>query len=154
MPLRSTSARTLGALLLALSLAAPLAAQSPTPRGTKIFISVDMEGLAGVVNNSDVNAAGPDDQMFRTIMARETNAAIAGAFLAGATEVVVRDGHGSKNNVRPTEVDPRATLLRGVSSGPKHMMEGIDSSFAAEVYIGYHAKAGTPARVCLGAGIH
>ena len=148
MTLRTASARTLGALFFALSLASPLAsplaAQSPTPRGPKIFISVDMEGLAGVVNNSDVSASGPDYQMFRTIMAGETNAAIAGAFLAGATEVVVRDGHGSKNNLRPTDVDPRATLLRGVSTGPKNMMEGIDSTFAAVVYIGYHARAGTP----------
>ena len=81
MTLRTASARTLGALFFALSLAsplaAPLAAQSPTPRGPKIFISVDMEGLAGVVNNSDVSASGPDYQMFRTIMAGETNAAIA-----------------------------------------------------------------------------
>jgi D-amino peptidase len=144
MPLRTSSARQLAALLLTLSVAAPLAAQSPAPRRTKIFISVDMEGLAGVVNGPDVSANGPDYQMFRTIMAGETNAAIEGAFLAGATEVIVRDGHGSKNNLRPTDVDPRATLLRGASTGPKNMMEGIDSSFAAVVYIGYHAKAGTP----------
>lgn len=131
-------------LLASLTLVLPLTAQSPAPRRTKIFISVDMEGLAGVVNGPDVNATGPDYQMFRTIMAGETNAAIEGAFLAGATEVVVRDGHGSKNNLRPTDVDPRATLLRGASSGPKNMMEGIDSTFAAVVYVGYHAKAGTP----------
>lgn len=143
MPLRPTAARTFGGLLFALSLATPLAAQSPAPRRTKIFISVDMEGLAGVVNNSDVTATSPDYPMFRTIMAGETNAAIEGAFLAGATEVVVRDGHGSKNNLRPMDVDPRAMLLRGASSGPKNMMEGIDSTFAAVVYIGYHAKAGT-----------
>ncbi len=144
MPVRSAPARDIAALLFSLAFAAPLVAQSPSTRRTKVFISVDMEGLAGVVNGPDVNSTGPDYQMFRTIMAGETNAAIEGAFLAGATEVLVRDGHGSKNNLRPTEVDPRAKLLRGASTGPKNMMEGIDSTFDAVVFIGYHAKAGTP----------
>jgi len=129
--------------LVALWLAAPLSAQSPSPRRTKVFISVDMEGLAGVVNGPEVNPAGPDYPLFRTIMAGETNAAIEGAFRGGATHVLVRDGHGNKNNLRPSDVDPRATLLRGLSIGPKNMMEGIDSTFDAVVFIGYHAKAGT-----------
>jgi D-amino peptidase len=110
----------------------------------KIFISVDMEGLAGVVSASDVNPTGPDYAHFRTIMAGEANAAIEGAFRAGATEVVVRDSHGSKQNLLPGDVDVRARLLRGASTGPRNMMEGIDSTFAAVVFIGYHAKAGTP----------
>ncbi len=115
------------------------------PRGLRIFISVDMEGLAGVVTAADVNStANGDYQHFRTIMAGETNAAIEGAYHAGATYVVVRDGHGSKENLLPGDVDPRARLLRGLSTGPKNMMEGIDSTFDAVVYVGYHAKAGTP----------
>jgi D-amino peptidase len=77
-------------------------------------------------------------------MAGETNAAIEGAFQAGATEVVVRDSHGAKQNLLPGAVDPRARLLRGQSTGPKNMMEGIDKTFDAVVFIGYHAKAGTP----------
>ena len=77
-------------------------------------------------------------------MAAETNAAIDGAFRAGASEVLVRDSHGNKENLLPSDVDPRARLLRGLSSGPKNMMEGIDSSFGAVVFVGYHAKAGTP----------
>ena len=55
----------------------------------------------------------------------------------------MRDGHGSKNNLRPSDVDPRARLLRGLSTGPKNMMEGIDSTFDAVVFVGYHARAGT-----------
>ena len=62
---------------------------------------MDVEGLAGVVNGPDVNSTGPDYQLFRTIMAGETNAAIEGAFLGGATEVLLRDGHGNKNNRVP-----------------------------------------------------
>lgn len=78
-------------LFASLVLALPLVAQSPAPRRAKVFISVDMEGLAGVVNGPDVNSTGPDYQLFRTIMAGETNAAIEGAFLAGAGDVLVRD---------------------------------------------------------------
>ena len=110
----------------------------------KVFISVDMEGLAGVVSGNEVSANGPDYAHFRTIMAGETNAAIEGAARAGATEFLVRDSHGAKQNLLPGDVDPRARLLRGASTGPKNMMEGIDASFQAAIFIGYHARAGTP----------
>ena len=130
------------ALCLAVTLSALAHAQQP--RRLRVFISVDMEGLAGVVSGDDVNPTKPDYSHFRTIMAGETNAAIEGAFAAGATDIVVRDGHGDKRNLLPSDVDPRARLLRGASSGPKNMMEGIDSSFDAVVFVGYHAKAGTP----------
>ena len=135
----------------ALALAAILPAAMPVvgqqPRALKVFISVDMEGLAGVVSGAEVSASGPDYAHFRAIMAGETNAAVDGAFRAGATEVLVRDSHGDKRNLLPADVDPRARLLRGASSGPKNMMEGIDSTFAAVVFIGYHAKAGTPGAI-------
>lgn len=113
-------------------------------RGLKVFISVDMEGLAGVVAGSDVSATGPDYGHFRAIMAAEANAAIQGAARAGATEFVVRDSHGNKTNLLPGALSPRARLLRGAGTGPKNMMEGIDDTFDAAIFIGYHAKAGTP----------
>jgi D-amino peptidase len=113
-------------------------------RPVKVFISVDMEGLAGVVTSSDVSPSGADYAHFRAIMAAETNAAIAGALRGGATQFVIRDSHGSKQNLLPADVDPRARLLRGASTGPKNMMEGIDSTFDAVIFVGYHAKAGTP----------
>jgi D-amino peptidase len=114
------------------------------PRAVKVFISVDMEGLTGVVAGNEVSPNGPDYGHFRAIMAAEANAAIEGAARAGATEFVVRDSHGNKTNLLPSDLSPRAQLLRGASSGPKNMMEGIDGSFAAAIFIGYHAKAGTP----------
>jgi len=118
--------------------------QTQTARPVKVFISVDMEGLTGVVANTEVSANGPDYPHFRAIMAAETNAAIEGAARAGATEFVVRDSHGVKTNLLPGDVSPRARLIRGPSPGPKNMMEGIDATFAAAIFIGYHAKAGTP----------
>ena len=120
------------------------AAQQTAPSALKVFISVDMEGLAGVVAGSEVSPTGPDYGHFRAIMAGETNAAIEGAIRAGATSVLVRDSHGSKTNLLPGDVSPRAQLVRGASTGPKNMMEGIDATFGAAVFIGYHAKAGTP----------
>ena len=129
------------ALIAVAAFTAPVLGQQP--RSLKVFISVDMEGLAGVVSGVEVSPTQPDYPHFRAIMAGETNAAVDGAFRAGATEVLVRDSHGDKRNLLPGDVDPRARLLRGASSGPKNMMEGIDSSFDAVVFIGYHAKAGT-----------
>ena len=109
----------------------------------KVFISVDMEGISGVVTSAETGSTGPDYGYFRRIMSHEANAAVLGAFDAGATEVVVRDSHGSARNILPDLLDPRALLLRDWSGGPKGMMEGIDETFDAVVFIGYHARAGT-----------
>jgi D-amino peptidase len=75
-------------------------------------------------------------------MAEDVNAAVAGALEAGATEVVVNDSHGSMRNINPDDLHPRAILISG-SPKPLSMMQGIDASFAACLFIGYHAKAGT-----------
>ena len=112
--------------------------------GLKIFISVDMEGITGVVNWEDVSRTGKDYDYFRRIMTEETNAAVEGALAAGATEIIVRDSHGSARNILPGLLNRNARLIRDWSRGPKGMMEGIDESFDAVIFIGYHAKAGTP----------
>src|SRR6267142_1611268 len=123
--------RSFAVLLALAATTAPLAAQVAAPQAPrlKVFISIDMEGLAGVVTGADVDSKGPDYPHFRAIMAGEGNGAIDRAFRAGATEVLVRDSHGSKENLLPGDVDPRARLLRGLSTGPKNMMEGIDSTY-------------------------
>lgn len=112
-------------------------------KNLKIFISVDMEGIAGVIKGSDCSSSGKDYDYFRKIMTLETNAAIEGALAAGATEIVVRDGHGSKTNILPGLLHKKAKLLRGVTTKPENMMLGIDDTFDAVLFIGYHAKAGT-----------
>jgi D-amino peptidase len=129
-------------LMVAIVVIPPLSAQQGP---LKVFISVDMEGLAGVVGANDVSPTGRDYAHFRTIMAGETIAAIDGAWAAGAREFVVRDSHGDKTNLLPGDLNlTGVALIRGASTGPKNMMEGIDASFAAVIFIGYHAKAGTP----------
>jgi D-amino peptidase len=110
----------------------------------KIFISVDLEGITGVVNWEDVSRDGKDYEYFRQIMTKETNAAIEGALEAGATEIIVRDSHGSARNILPEMLHKRSKLIRDWSGGFLSMMEGIDKTFDAVVFIGYHAKAGTP----------
>ena len=112
--------------------------------GLKVFISVDMEGISGVVNWEEVSRTGKDYELFRRIMTEETNAAIEGAIAGGATEVVVRDSHGSARNILPDKLDKRAVLIRDWSGYPEAMMDGIDDSFDAVIFVGYHAMAGTP----------
>jgi D-amino peptidase len=111
--------------------------------GLKVFISVDMEGIAGVISGSECSSRGPDYNYFRKIMTEETNAAIEGALNSGATEILVRDGHGAKTNIVPDLLHPKAKLLRGVTRRPENMMLGIDETFDAVIFMGYHAKAGT-----------
>jgi D-amino peptidase len=114
-----------------------------TTKGLKVFISVDMEGITGVVNEDDASRGGKDYDYFRQTMTREANAAIEGALAAGATEIVVRDSHGTALNLLPEMLNRNSKLLRDWSQGPMYMMEGIDESYDAAVFVGYHARAGT-----------
>ena len=107
-------------------------AASAQQRRLSVYISADMEGIAGL--------SSTDDPLGPKLMTREVNAAIAGAFNAGASRVVVNDAHGSHSNLLQDQLDPRATLIRG-SLKPYGMMHGLDSSFDAVLFIGYHAKA-------------
>ena len=130
------------ALLSLLFLPTMVAAQ--TEAGLKVFISVDMEGVTGVVNSDDASRSGKDYDYFRQTMTREANAAIEGALAAGATEIIVRDSHGSALNLLPEMLHRSSKLIRDWSGGPISMMEGIDDTYDAAVFVGYHAKAGTP----------
>lgn len=108
----------------------------------KLFISADMEGIAGVVSDKEVSPGEQEHQRARRLMTQEVNAALKGAFAAGVTEAVVADAHASMTNILPEELDPRAHLVRGAPR-PMGMMEGLDASFSAVFFIGYHARRGT-----------
>jgi len=131
-------------MLIVILLVISSLAFSKSSNGLKVFISVDMEGITGVVNWEEVSRDGKDYDYFRRIMTKETNAAIEGALAAGATDILVRDSHGSARNILPDLLNKNAKLLRDWSGGFMSMMEGIDKSFDAVIFIGYHAKAGTP----------
>ena len=126
-------------LILFLSL---FALPQPGPEKLKVYISADIEGIGGVVSRMQTSAGGEEYQRFRRFMTQEVNAAIEGAFAAGATEVVVSDSHGSGQNILIEELNKEAKLIRDWPR-PLIMMEGIDETFDAVFLIGYHAKEGS-----------
>jgi len=109
----------------------------------KVYISVDMEGITDVIKWDEVEQDGKDYDRYRKLMTAEANAAIEGAFDAGANVVIVRDSHNSACNIIPEDLNEKALLIRGWSGGPLMMMEGIDDSFDAAICVGYHAQIGT-----------
>ena len=130
--------------LLCAGIVLGLAVATGTARqGKKVYISVDMEGISGV-NGDDQTAAGAAEYgRARKLMAEDANAAIRGAFEGGATDVLVNDSHGGQRNLLPEDLDPRARLIS--HSFKRHgMMEGLDESFDAVIFVGYHAKADSP----------
>ena len=108
----------------------------------RVFISIDMEGISGIVDWSEVDRNNSEYGFSRKLMAGDLNAAIKGALGAGAKEVVVSDAHGGMRNLRPEDVNEAAQLVRG-SPKPQSMMEGVDDTFDAALYVGYHSMKGT-----------
>jgi len=108
----------------------------------RVFISADMEGISGIVHSDQTTPGTAEYPDGRRWMAQDINAAVEGALEAGATEIIVNDSHGSMRNINPDDLHPEAILISG-SPKPLSMMQGIDASFAACLFIGYHAKAGT-----------
>lgn len=131
------TARALGVAFLASVVT--LGAQS----GKKVYISADMEGISGIVGDDQVSAGGAEYGRSRKLMAEDVNAAVRGAIAGGATEVVVNDSHGGQRNILPEDLDPSARLITH-SFKRYGMMEGLDETFDAVLFIGYHAKADTP----------
>jgi len=107
----------------------------------KILIAADMEGITGVVASEQTDEKHPEYARFRRLMTGDVNAAIRGAFEAGADEVVVSDGHGNNLNILLEELDPRARLNAGAPR-PFSMVHGVDSAVHAALFVGYHARAG------------
>lgn len=107
----------------------------------KIFISADIEGVAGVVNAQQGTPGNPEYERARRLMTEEVNAAIGGAFEGGAHYVLVNDSHGPMVNLIPEDLDPRAECIIG---RPKamNMAAGLDASFDAVFFTGYHSGAG------------
>lgn len=127
------STRAYAAFLLLL-----LAATADAQPRTRVFISVDMEGIAGVVTGEQLGPTGFEYQRFRELMTAEALAAIEGAKAAGATDIVVADSHGNMQNLLVERLPADVVVVRGPVR-PLGMLQGIDSTFHAAVFIGYHA---------------
>ena len=109
----------------------------------KIYISVDIEGVAGITHWDEAEKGHADWAEFREIMTRETLAAIDGARAAGATEIWVKDAHDSGRNLITTMLPADVTLVREWSGHPYSMIQELDESFAGLVMIGFHASVGS-----------
>jgi len=105
----------------------------------KIYISVDMEGVVGVVTADQLTPTGFEYGRFREFMTQEANAAIEAAFAAGATEVTLSDSHGNAENLLIEKLPKNVLLVRGFPR-PLEMMQGIDETFDGVIFIGYHAS--------------
>ncbi|MDX3227838.1 M55 family metallopeptidase [Streptomyces sp. ME19-01-6] len=107
----------------------------------RIYFSVDMEGVTGLVDADDVQPGGRDYERGRLMMAEDVNAAIRGAVAAGATDITVNDAHGAMRNLLPESLHPAARLIRG---RPKQMgmLEGLTPEHDAVICVGYHSRAG------------
>ena len=109
----------------------------------KILIATDMEGITGVTTWEHVTPGHAEYARFRKLMTQDVNAAIRGACEAGADEVIVADGHWNGSNILIEELDPRARLNTG-SPSPFSMLQGIDETVDGVMFVGYHARNGTP----------
>jgi D-amino peptidase len=113
----------------------------------RVYISVDMEGVAGVVHTDQTRRAGGHDyERARQWMTGEANAAILGAFEGGATAIVVNDSHADMRNLVLEDLDPRAEVISG-SLKPMSMVEGAVAGFGCALFVGYHAGAGSRAGI-------
>jgi D-amino peptidase len=107
-----------------------------------VFISVDMEGMAGIVHLQQVMRGMPEYERSCRLMTAEANAAVVGARRAGATRFVVNDSHGDMRNLVLDELDEGVEVISGADK-PFSMGAGLDSTFEVAFFVGYHASVGS-----------
>jgi D-amino peptidase len=109
----------------------------------KIYISADIEGVAGITNWEEARKEHATYPEFREAMTAEVVAACEGAIAAGATEILIKDAHGSGRNIIAARLPDCVRLIRGWSGHPLCMVQELDESFDAIMFLGYHSKAGS-----------
>ena len=110
----------------------------------KVFLSSDMEGTAGVVDWEQCVGDGPEAAAGRALLLAEVNAAIEGAVAGGATEIVVNDSHYHMRNLPAGALAGGASYISGKHK-PLYMMQGLDDSFDAALFVSNHGSVGAPA---------
>jgi D-amino peptidase len=136
--MRHLAVLSLGGFLAIIGFA-PVQAQRP-PR---IFISVDMEGIGGIGTPAMTSPTGKDYALGRKLMTDEVNAVVGAILQRGPADILVNDSHVDMQNLLNAELDPRVTYIQGAVK-PFGMVEGLDSTYAAAIFLGYHSRAGTP----------
>jgi D-amino peptidase len=109
----------------------------------KIYISADIEGTTGIVHRDETEKEKPDYAEFQKQMTAEVAAACEGAIEAGAKEIVVKDAHWTARNIISSKLPEEVKLIREWSGHPFSMVQGIDESYDAAVFTGYHSRAGS-----------
>lgn len=113
----------------------------------RVLVSVDMEGIGGVVDGEDVSPGHSEYERSRSLITAEANAAVRGVYAHDPdAQVLVTEAHGGFRNLVPEQLDRRAELLRGKPK-PDGMLAGLADGADAALFIGYHGKAGTPRSV-------
>lgn len=110
---------------------------------TKVYVSADIEGIAGIASWDEADPRKPDYPEFRERMTDHVAAACEGAVAAGATDILVQDAHATGRNIRAERLPECARLARGWSGHPLMMVQELDESFDALALVGYHARAGS-----------
>jgi len=109
----------------------------------KIFISVDMEGIGGIGTAEMTRSNGKDYQLGRKLMTAEVNAVVSAIIkFNNDAQILVNDSHGDMQNLIHQELDPKVVYIQG-NKKPYGMVQGLDESYDAAIFIGYHARAGT-----------
>jgi D-amino peptidase len=108
----------------------------------KIYISADIEGITGVTHWDETDLHKGDSNMPREQMTAEVAAACEGAIRAGATEIWVKDAHGSARNIIASKLPQEVRLIRGWSAHPLMMVQELNDTFQGVIMIGYHSAAG------------
>lgn len=109
----------------------------------KVFISADIEGTADLASFAEAGNENPQLYTRGMIqMSREVGAVCRGALSAGAEFVAVKDSHGYGLNIMHEYLPEPVTLIRGEVRNPYSMVGGIDESYDAVLFVGYHDGAG------------
>lgn len=107
----------------------------------KVYISADIEGVTNVTNWDETELYHDAHEAAKAQMTREVLAACRGALAAGVTEIFVKDAHDSARNIIAEEMPDEVTLIRGWTNAPESMMAGLDETYDAVIFIGYHSGA-------------
>lgn len=108
----------------------------------RVFVSADIEGVCGITAWEEARKDHPSYGPFQRQMQAEVAAACEGALAAGATALTVKDAHGSARNLAATELPAPTQLIRGWSGHPYGMVQGLESTHDAALFVGYHGRAG------------
>jgi D-amino peptidase len=109
----------------------------------KVYISADIEGICGIAHWDEATETKPDYAEFRERMTSHVAAACEGAIAAGAEEILVKDAHGTGRNIYADQLPRCARVVRGWSGHPLMMVQELDDSYDAVLFLGYHCRAGS-----------